>query len=99
MKRNAYDKVQKYISSNEGASVTKALKATKISAGTYYNQAKGVRGVKKTRRATAIRPTYDLEVFNANTGTPSEVRPGMVAIMGSPSDVAAMLAKLANTGR
>lgn len=96
MKRQVYDRVSRWKKKYPHKTMEEAFEACRVSAGTYYNQK---RVVEKT--AVEVSPTYERVALVAepveSAGTPS-VKPGMVAFMGAPEDVARMLAALAAAG-
>lgn len=89
MKREAYDRVQKHMQRTGETRVGKALKATKINAGTYYRQ--------KGLVEQSPEPTYELTTLQGPGPGPEQffpVKSGIVALVGAPADLAELLARL-----
>ncbi len=95
MKREAYDKVVGYMNRTGTTKVVKALKATKTNPGTYYRQ----------KRLVEESPTYEVQELEPQpipmvaTHQPQVIRPGMVAMVGAPEDLAAFMRQLAGGSR
>lgn len=89
MKRESYDRVTAYMNKHGGCKVSRALKATKTNAGTYYRQ-------KRLVEESSPSTTYELQTLDPGSG-PGQffpVKSTVVALVGAPEAVAEALAKL-----
>lgn len=101
MRRDKYDKVQEYIKHHKDATMKEAFHATKVSPGTYYNQANAVAAASSKRgKASSASGSYELMNLETSYEPPTSqvVKPGMVGVIGAPEDVARLLASLARGG-
>jgi hypothetical protein len=97
VKRDKYDKVQKWLRKHEGATMEQAFKATKVTQGGYYGQKKAIE-----KRGKALEPvSYEQEALvplAPEVSVAGPVRPGMVALVGAPEDLSRLLASLTGGG-
>jgi hypothetical protein len=87
--REAYDAVQDYLSKHGGCKVSKALKATKTNAGTYYRQKRLVE--------ESSQGAYEMVTLRDPGPGPGQFFPAkstVVALVGAPDAVAEALARL-----